>query len=187
MTQISRARRLPSSRRHVDRPYRVVPAAATRLPRRTSRAKNPRIDLGWHVPRQSVWHDSATDTKRLPIRLGHLAPLFRLLGITHGLSYVDVAPDRVRVRMGWAFGAKVPRTSIRSARRVRDAISIGVHGWGGRWLVNGAAGPLVSVTIDPPASARVLGFPVRLRELIVSVDDPGALIGELGPVHAGAA
>ena len=81
--------------------------------------------------------------------------------------------------MAWGFRADVPRPSLRSPRRVRNSISIGVHGWGGRWLVNGAAGPLVAVAIDPPARARVLGFPVRLRELIVSVEDPAAVIDEL--------
>jgi hypothetical protein len=128
-----------------------------------------------------------TGSARLPIRFGQLETLFRLLAITPGWSYVDIAPDRVRVRMGWAFGAEVPRTSIRSARRVCNAISIGVHGWRGRWLVNGAAGPLVAVAIDPPAPARVLGFPVRLRELILSVDDPDVLIRALAPVGATAA
>jgi hypothetical protein len=140
------------------------------------------------LPREAVGHDAVTDSARLPIRFGHLEPLFRLLGITPSSSYVDIGPDRVRVRMGWAFGAALPRTSIRSARRVpRNAISIGVHGWRGRWLVNGAAGPLVAVAIDPPAPARVLGVPVRLRELVVSVDDPDALIRALSPVRAAAA
>jgi hypothetical protein len=134
-----------------------------------------------------VWHDPATGSARIPIRFGHLKPLFTLLGITPGSSHLDVASDRVRVRMGWAFGAELPRTSIRSVRRVPNAISIGVHGWRGRWLVNGAAGPLVAVAIDPPAPARVLGVPIRLRELIVSVDDPDAVIGELSPVRDGAA
>jgi hypothetical protein len=137
------------------------------------------------LPATAVWHDPATDSTRLPIRFGRLRPLFATLGIAPRRSYLGLAPDVVRVRMGWAFGAEVPRTSIRAARRVRDAISIGVHGRRGRWLVNGAAGPLVAVAIDPPAPARVLGFPVRLRELVVSVDDPDALVRELGPVHAG--
>ena len=56
-----------------------------------------------------------------------------------------------------------------------------MHGWRGHGLVNGAAGPLVAVAIDPPAPARVLGFPIRLRELIVSVEDPDAVIAELRP------
>jgi hypothetical protein len=138
------------------------------------------------LPATAVWHDPVTDSTRLPIRFGRLGPLLATLGITPRSSYLGLAPDVVRVRMGWAFGAEMPWTSIRGARRVRNAISIGVHGWRGRWLVNGAAGPLVAVTIDPPAPARVLGFPVRLRELVVSVADPDALVRELSPVHAGA-
>jgi hypothetical protein len=107
-----------------------------------------------------------------------------LLGVAPRSSYVELAADRVRVRMAWGFRADVPRPSLRSPRRVPNAISIGVHGWRGRWLVNGAAGPLVAVAIDPPAPARVLGFPVRLRELIVSVEDPDAVIAALGPPGA---
>ena len=57
---------------------------------------------------------------------------------------------------------------------------IGVHGWRGRWLVNGAANGLVAVEIDPPACARVLGVPVRLRYVRVSVQDPDALVAALG-------
>ena len=66
-------------------------------------------------------------------------------------------------------------------------LSLGVHGWRGRWLVNGAAGPLVALEIEPPVRARVIGIPVRLRELFVSVDDPDAVIAELDPGGAGAA
>ena len=104
-----------------------------------------------------------------------------MLGVSPRRSYLELAADRVRVRMGWGFCADVPRLSLRCPRRVPNAISIGVHGWRGRWLVNGAAGPLVAVAIDPPAPARVLGFPIRLRQLIVSVEDPDAVIAELRP------
>jgi hypothetical protein len=74
----------------------------------------------------------------------------------------------------------MPRTSVRSAMRAPDSpLSIGIHGWGGRWIVNGAASPMVAISIAPPARARVLGFPVSLRELRVSVDDPEALVAAL--------
>jgi hypothetical protein len=185
MTQISRARRLPS----VQTPRRSpVPRRAGRGQQTTSaHVTRKKSENRSRLALAAAGHDPATDSARIPIHFGRLKPLFALLGITPRCSYIDVTPDLVGVRMGWAFGADVPRTSIRSARRVRDAISIGVHGRRGRWLVNGAAGPLVAVTIDPPAPARVLGFPVRLRELIVSVDDPDALIGELSPVRAAVA
>ena len=54
-----------------------------------------------------------------------------------------------------------------------------MHGWRGRWLVNGAAGPLVALEIAAAGHARVLGFPVVLRELLVSVDEPEPLIDAL--------
>jgi hypothetical protein len=56
---------------------------------------------------------------------------------------------------------------------------IGVHGWGGWWLVNGSVAGIVRIEIDPPARARVLGVPVRLRILEVSMQDPEALVAAL--------
>ena len=123
---------------------------------------------------------------RIPIRFGRWAPLLVACGLTRKRSYLLVGPDVVRVRMGWAFEADVPRSSIRAARRVgNQALSIGVHGWRGRWLVNGAAGPLVALAVDPATRGRVLGFAIRLRELVVSVDEPDLVIALLsGSVQA---
>ena len=51
---------------------------------------------------------------------------------------------------GWGFSAQVPRSAIRSAERTHGLVGgIGVHGWRGRWLVNGAASGLVMVRFDP--------------------------------------
>ena len=90
-------------------------------------------------------------TARIPIRFGRLTPLLAVLGLTRRHAFLEIAVQRVRVRMGWAFRADVPRASIRHARSAGAALSIGVHGWRGRWLVNGAAGPLVRLTIEPAA------------------------------------
>ena len=57
---------------------------------------------------------------------------------------------------------------------------IGVHGWRGRWLVNGAATGLVAITVDPAVRAWAVGVPVKLRELTLSLEDPDALVGALG-------
>jgi hypothetical protein len=93
---------------------------------------------------------------------------------------VDVTDTDVVVHMGWWFAATFPRSSITGVvRRPGSVISRGVHGWSGRWLVNGAGAGLVVVTIDPPASARVTGVPVRLRELTVSAQDPDQLVAAL--------
>lgn len=119
--------------------------------------------------------------ERVPIRFGALKLLFFVMGMTPGRSYLELAEDELLVRMAWAFHARVPRASITSARRVGDTVNIGVHGWRGRWIVNGAGGPMVAISIAPPARARALGFGAKLSELLVSVDDPDALVAALAP------
>ena len=89
--------------------------------------------------------------------------------------------ERLRVRMGWGFAADAPRVSIRT--RVRDERvvgGIGVHGWRGSWLVNGATSGLVTLEFEPEQRARVLSVPVRLRRLRLSLEDPDAFITALG-------
>ena len=83
--------------------------------------------------------------------------------------------------MAWGFSADVPRSAIADARRWegRRPLSIGVHGWRGRWLVNGSRQGLVVIDVDPPHRARVAGVPVSLRELIVSVEHPDDLVAAL--------
>lgn len=83
--------------------------------------------------------------------------------------------------MGWAFRARFLRSMVISATRYEGRpLSRGVHGLAGRWLVNGAGDRLLQVDLRPAGEARVLGFPVSLRTLLVSVDDPEALASSLG-------
>jgi hypothetical protein len=104
------------------------------------------------------------------------------LGAGRKHSRVTVTDTEVTVQQGWAFRASVPREAVKGAKRLdRTYLSRGAHGWAGRWLVNGAGDNLVSITIDPAGRGFVIGFPVKLRELIVSVDDPDALVAGLQP------
>jgi hypothetical protein len=116
-------------------------------------------------------------TTRFPIRFeGWYSVLSSALRLRPSDAYVEVRGDEVECRMGWAFRAGFPRSAVvRAARLDRKVFSRGVHGFGGRWLVNGAGAPIVAITLDPPQRARVVGLPLRLRELLVSVDDPEAL------------
>ena len=115
-----------------------------------------------------------------PIRYGVFRPLLWLLGAGPRGSAVEVDADCLRTRMGWHFRAEVPLASVRAVRPFRGLVGgIGVHGWRGQWLVNGAARGVVEIDIDPPAWARVLGVPVRLRKLQVSVESPEELIAAL--------
>ncbi|MCC6756004.1 MAG: hypothetical protein IT199_06495 [Solirubrobacterales bacterium] len=97
-----------------------------------------------------------------------------------GRSWVAVDGDRVEVRMGWAFRAAFPSASVRAAARDRlPFLGWGVHGWRGRWLVNGSSRGLVRLDLDPAGRARVLGVPVRLQQLWVSLEEPARLLDAL--------
>ena len=101
--------------------------------------------------------------------------LLGTLGMGHRVSHVTVGSDALDVRMGWAFHARVPRDRIAHVAQVeRPFIGWGVHGWRGRWLVNGSLQGVVAVEIDPPIRARVTFVPVRLRTLYLSLADPDA-------------
>jgi hypothetical protein len=109
----------------------------------------------------------------------------RLLGLTRTGSWVEVGDGMLRARMGWAFRLAVPVEHVRRAQRYGGRVwSSGVHGWRGRWLVNGSSSGLVRIDLNPPASARTMGLPITVRELLVSVDDPDDLVAALGVPYA---
>ncbi|EXJ13930.1 hypothetical protein [Imhoffiella purpurea] len=106
--------------------------------------------------------------------------LSRLLLLPPSASYVEVTEDRVEVRMGWAFGSRFPRTAIARVNPLRTrTLSRGVHGLAGRWLVNGSDRGILSLGLQPAQRGHVMGVPVRLRELMVSVEDPDGLTAAL--------
>jgi hypothetical protein len=125
---------------------------------------------------------SSEHARRFPIRFDRwYAILSTALLLFPSRSFVEVGTDMVRVEMGWGFRARFPPTAIvRAGPLGREAISRGVHGFFGRWLVNGSGDHIVAIDLEPPQPARVTGFPVRLRRLMVSVDDPAALVAALG-------
>lgn len=118
--------------------------------------------------------------ERFAIRFGFWKWLLALLGMGPGVSRVETGPTVLRARMGWAFRATIPIASVRGVERDRDMWwGIGVHGWAGRWLVNGSVRGIVRVEIDPPGRAWVVGVPVRLRQLFVSLEDPDGFIAAM--------
>jgi hypothetical protein len=120
-------------------------------------------------------------TTRFPISFdAWYAPLSSALLLRPSESYVEVGEHDVTVRMAWGFSAKFPRSAVASTERVGPfRLTRGVHGFAGRWLVNGAGRNVLSMKLRPEQRARVVGVPVHLRELMVSVDDPGALARRL--------
>jgi hypothetical protein len=118
--------------------------------------------------------------RKFDIRYGIFRPLLSLMGAGPRVSGVELDEDLLRVRMGWSFRADIPRTSIVRAQPFTGLVGgIGVHGWRGRWLVNGAATGVVTLELDPPARGHVLGLPVRLRRLQVSLTSPDDLLAAL--------
>lgn len=108
--------------------------------------------------------------------------LSTLLGLPPSGAYVELGLEDVEVRMGWAFRARFPRAAVKSVEMCdTHPWSRGVHGFGGDWLVNGSSQGLLSVQLEPAQQAYVMGFPVRLRELEVSVEEPDTLMAALRP------
>jgi hypothetical protein len=118
--------------------------------------------------------------KRFPIRFGRFnAVLLRLTGMGPNRSYVEVTDEELRVKMGWAFRATIPRSSIVEVGRRGYVWSWGVHGWRGRLIVNGSGHNMVRLRIDPPAQAKVPGR-VKVRELSISLQDPEGFRAAIG-------
>ena len=121
---------------------------------------------------------------RFPIRFSPvIAEFLGELGMERRNSYVDVGADALDVRMAYAFRSTIPRSSIRAVSKLGPipwTCGIGVHGWGGRWVVNGSLQRVVRIEIEPPAPARVLGVPVKLRDLRISLEDPKGFLAAVG-------
>ena len=127
----------------------------------------------------------AGPTRSFPIRYSRLSRWFfapLLLGERH--ADVSLTDSELRVRMGWAFHATIPRTSIQRAARHRDVPwAVGVHVLDVRfrtWLVNGSREGIVFLDLDPPARGRTGPIPITIGRLGLGLEDPDAFLRELG-------
>ncbi len=118
---------------------------------------------------------------RFPIRFdAGYETLSTVLFLMPSSSFVEVEGDEVRVRMGWGFRTRFPRSAVVSVTAYTGKpISRGVHGWAGRWLVNGSGRGIVNIALAPTQRGYVMGFPVRLKTLLVSVEDPAGMMAAL--------
>jgi len=124
---------------------------------------------------------AVADPVRFPIRFDAGYRVFSsALLLAPADSFVAIAGDEVRVRMAWGFRARFRKSVVVSATEHRQKpLSRGVHGFAGRWLVNGSGQGIVNIALDPGQRGYVMGFPVRLRNLLVSVEDPHGLMTAL--------
>jgi hypothetical protein len=124
------------------------------------------------------------DSRRFAIRFSPVnRVLFRCLLIPPSGAYVDLDGETLRVRMGWAFSARIPRRLVAKAGPGKSPFirfTAGAHWWGrGRWLVNGAPDGIVDVELSEPVRAVSI-FPIRLKVLSVSLEDPAGFLAALG-------
>ena len=125
--------------------------------------------------------DDGPAPRRFPIRFD---AWYRILSTAVFLppssAYVEVKGDDVQVRMGWAFRSRFSVAAVASVTEARGRpLSRGVHGFTGRWLVNGSGQGLLTIDLRPAQRAYVMGFPVRLSHLMVSVTEPLVLAAVL--------
>jgi hypothetical protein len=127
--------------------------------------------------------DHSTFAERFPIRFdGWYAGLSSALLLFPSSSYIEVTGDTVHVRMGWGFRTTFPKSAIVSIEPMEGSpMSRGVHGFAGRWLVNGSGDGLIVISLEPRQRAYVMGIPIRLSQLMISMVDPAAVESRLGP------
>ena len=103
--------------------------------------------------------------------------LSRPLGLSPATSELRIEAGNLHVKMGWAFTADIPWTSIKSAQPFdRRVFAAGVHFVGSRWLVNGSGKGLVELKIEPSAQAKMWRRSVTVSTLVLSVTNPDELI-----------
>ncbi len=125
-----------------------------------------------------------TAPARFPIRFSPVnRVLFWCFLVPPSSAYVDLDGETLRVRMGWAFSARIPRRLVAKAgpgKRPFIRFTAGAHWWGrGRWLVNGAPDGILDVELSGPVRAFSI-FPIRLKVLSISLEDPDGFLAALG-------
>ncbi len=129
-------------------------------------------------------HGGVADSRRFPLRFSPVnRVLFRCFLVPPSSAYLDLGGEGLRVRMGWAFSARIPRRLVAKAGPGKPPFirfTAGAHWWGrGRWLVNGAPDGIVDIELSEPVRAFVI-IPIRLKVLSVSLEDPEGFLTALG-------
>ncbi len=103
-----------------------------------------------------------------------------VIGATDTSSYIDIGPDEVIAQFGWKR-IVVKRDDITHAERSRWPWWGGI-GWRSdlRHSIGliGALSPIIRIHMRSRRT-QLLGIPIALTDLYISVDDPDAVLREL--------
>ncbi|HZR99835.1 MAG TPA: hypothetical protein VFE37_14075 [Chloroflexota bacterium] len=118
-------------------------------------------------------------------------PVLWVVGVVPSTAYVALDGDVVRVRFGF-FRYSFPRASVVGARRVGSAnlltMGVGIHGnLVSALAINGSLSGIVEVRLAPPRRFWVLGIPMRVSRLFLSLKDPEGFVRALGVAAPAAA
>ena len=108
-----------------------------------------------------------------------------LLGSGPSRSWVDLTPDTVDAKLGWAGSVTVNREDIANVDygvTVPWWMGMGVHAIPGTVALNGSLGSAIRITTKPGkhAHGRILFVPIKPTTVYVSVENPEDLAYELG-------
>jgi hypothetical protein len=125
--------------------------------------------------------------RRFKIAYGSWWWVLAAIGCGPWFTWVDLDAGEVRVRMGWSFRARGPRSSLLRAGPAPDwRWAIGAHtNFRGAWLVNGTTTRIVAVDLSPPAPGRCIGWPIHVKRLGLSLEDGAGFLRALGFGGAG--
>jgi hypothetical protein len=115
-----------------------------------------------------------------PIACDRSGRAMAIVGAMPSRWRVTITDDAFEVDAQWWFRMTAPRSAIASVTvEPARTISRGVHGWRGRWLVNGAGRPLVIVRFDVVQRGHSMAIPITVRELTLSISEPESFVAEL--------
>lgn len=108
------------------------------------------------------------------------------LGIGPDKSWIEVDDTSIRAKLGWSGTVTIARTSIASVERVDNIpwwLGYGLHGgFRGMWALNGSNSGAVKLTLNIPASGKVMGIPIHAQTVYFSLEEPEAFVSNLMPI-----
>lgn len=102
--------------------------------------------------------------------------LLGLFGVTTARAYLEIDEERLVARFGW-YRLELPRAQIVAVEPGQWPWwwRIGGKIWRERLGLIGAGGPVLCLRLAASQPTRLLGIPLHVQEVCISVEDPAAV------------